>query len=128
MGVGRAIGIRKRIDHVAFTSEWEGATPATGVIVLPHASCITGGVGGVASAAQLTVEAPSGRQREIWYIDRIGIGPYMRVTSAITVGEGVYHVAFASEWGWCHTSNWRDGIAARIASPVVLEVLHPLHS
>ena len=37
----------------------DGATPATGVMVLPHASTIAGGVGGVAFAAQLTVEAPS---------------------------------------------------------------------
>src|SRR5215216_3909896 len=37
----------------------EGVVPATGVIALPHASCITGGVGAVASAAQFTVVDPS---------------------------------------------------------------------
>ena len=37
----------------------DGAGPATGVIVLPHASWTVGGVGGDASAAQLTIEAPS---------------------------------------------------------------------
>ena len=36
-----------------------GAGPATGVMVLPHASTTTGGVGGDASAAQLTIEDPS---------------------------------------------------------------------
>jgi hypothetical protein len=59
MGVGSTIGIRKRINHVAFAREREGVVPGTGVMVLPHASTIAGGVGGVALAAQLTVEAPS---------------------------------------------------------------------
>src|SRR6476620_12091266 len=35
-----------------------GAGPATGVIVLPHASTTTGGVGRTASAGQFTVDAP----------------------------------------------------------------------
>ena len=37
----------------------EGAGPATGVITLPQASVTDGGVGAIASAGQLTVEAPS---------------------------------------------------------------------
>ena len=36
----------------------EGAGPATGVIVLPHASCTAGGVGATASAGQFTVDDP----------------------------------------------------------------------
>jgi hypothetical protein len=34
----------------------EGAGPATGVMVLPQASRTVGGVGGDASAAQLTID------------------------------------------------------------------------
>ena len=37
----------------------DGAGPATGVITLPQASWTVGGVGGDASAAQLTIEDPS---------------------------------------------------------------------
>ena len=36
-----------------------GAGPATGVMVLPQASTTVGGVGGVASAGQFTIEDPS---------------------------------------------------------------------
>src|SRR5678815_1111630 len=38
----------------------------------------------------------------------------MRVARAITVGEGVDHIAFAREWRWCHTCHWRNDITARI--------------
>jgi hypothetical protein len=37
----------------------DGAGPATGVIVLPHASCTVGATGATASAGQFTVEDPS---------------------------------------------------------------------
>jgi hypothetical protein len=49
--------------------------------------------------AQLTVDAPSAGNVKSGNIDRIGIGPDMRIASAITVGEGVDHIAFASQWG-----------------------------
>jgi hypothetical protein len=59
MRVARAITVGEGVDHDRLRTSVESGHTSTGVMVLPHASCITGGVGGVASAAQLTVEAPS---------------------------------------------------------------------
>jgi hypothetical protein len=59
MRVTRTIGVGERVDHVTFTGCRRRCRTATGVITLPHASWIVGGVGAVASAGQFTVEAPS---------------------------------------------------------------------
>ena len=49
----------------------------TGVMVLPQASIITGGVGATASAVQFTVEDPSAGNVKSGISIGVGVGPYI---------------------------------------------------
>src|SRR5678810_728613 len=53
-------------------------------------------------------------QREIRYIDRIGIGPNMGVVSTIGIRERIDHVTLTREWRRSRTSNRGDIIATSI--------------